>query len=84
MWIQRKEGGARRKFFLLIYVLCSGMNIQSITEDQFYLASRAHISVTESNNMADFEREAFMGLVVKDIKQQSENEKLRMGAGRKR
>lgn len=60
------------------------MNIQSITEDQFYLASRAHISVTESNNMADFEREAFMGLVVKDIKQQSENEKLRMGAGRKR
>ena len=53
------------------------MNIQSITEDQFYLASRAHISVSESNNLADFEREAFMSLIIKDIKNQTENEKIR-------
>lgn len=56
------------------------MNIQSITEDQFYLASRAHIPLSESNELADFEREAFMGLVVKDIKAQTENDKLRMAA----
>jgi hypothetical protein len=54
------------------------MNIQSVTEEQFYLSSRAHISVDESNNMADFEREAFMGLVIRDIKNQTENDKLRM------
>ena len=54
------------------------MNIQSVTEEQFYLASRAHISIEESNNMADFEREAFMGLVIKDIKNQAENDKLRL------
>jgi hypothetical protein len=63
-----------------MYVLCSGMSIQSITEEQFYLASRAHIPLSESNQMADFEREAFMGLVVQDIKQQTENDKLRLAA----
>jgi hypothetical protein len=59
------------------------MNIQSVTEEQFYLASRAHISIEESNNMADFEREAFMGLVIKDIKNQTENDKLRMAQVKK-
>lgn len=57
------------------------MNIQSLTEDQFHLASKAHISITESNEMADFEREAFVSLVLKDIKQQSEFEKLKVMAG---
>jgi hypothetical protein len=57
------------------------MNIQSLTEDQFYLASKAHISISESNEMADFEREAFMGLVLKDIKQQTELEKIKLMAG---
>jgi hypothetical protein len=57
------------------------MNIQSLTEDQFYLASKAHISISESNEMADFEREAFMGLVLKDIKQQTELEKIKLIAG---
>jgi hypothetical protein len=59
------------------------MNIQSVTEEQFYLASRAHISIEESNNMADFEREAFMGLVIRDIKNQTENDKLRLSQSRK-
>jgi hypothetical protein len=55
--------------------LCSGNTIQSITEEQFYLASRAHISISESNELPDFEREAFVNLILRDIKQQEENEK---------
>jgi hypothetical protein len=31
--------------------------------------------------MADFEREAFMGLVIKDIREQAENEKIKIAAG---
>ena len=77
MWIYGEKGGTCWKFFLLIYVLCSGMNLQSITEDQFYLASRMHIPVSESNQLADFEREAFINLVIRDIKQQSETEKMK-------
>jgi hypothetical protein len=57
------------------------MSIQSITEDQFYLASRAHIPLSESNDMALFEEEAFIGLVIKDIKNQAENEKMKIMGG---
>jgi hypothetical protein len=57
------------------------MSIQSITEDQFYLASRAHIPISESNDMALFEEEAFIGLVIKDIKNQAENEKMKIMGG---
>jgi hypothetical protein len=57
-------------------VLCSGLTIQSITEDQYYMSSRAHISISESNEFAHFEHEAFMSLVIKDIKNKNENEKL--------
>ena len=64
-----------------MYVLCSGLNIHTITSEQFYLASRAHIPISESNEMADFEREAFMGLVIKDIREQAENEKIKIAAG---
>lgn len=53
------------------------MSIHSITEDQFYLASRMHIPISESNQMADFEREAFINLIVRDIKNSTENEKMK-------
>jgi len=46
-----------------------------ITEDQYILASRANISISESNQMADFEREAMINLVIKDIRQKAEQQK---------
>jgi hypothetical protein len=58
-------------------VLCNGITLQSITEDQYYLSSKAGISITESNNLPDFEREAFINMIIKDIKNQTENEKNR-------
>lgn len=36
------------------------------------LSSRAHISISESNNLPDFEREAFINLVIKDLRQKNE------------
>lgn len=53
------------------------MTIHSITEDQYYLASKMNIPLSESNQMADFEREAFINLIIKDIKQQTELEKIK-------
>jgi hypothetical protein len=41
------------------------------------LASRANISIAESNALPDFEREAFINLLIKDLKQKEENEKLK-------
>jgi len=59
-------------------VLCNGITLQSITEDQYYLSSKAGISVSESNAMPDFEREAFVNMVIKDLKSQVQNEKIKM------
>jgi len=38
-------------------------------EDQYYLASMAGISLAESSAISEFEREAFVNLLVKSIKQ---------------
>jgi hypothetical protein len=54
-------------------VVCAGQTLQGITEDQFMLASRANISLYESNEMADFEREAMVNLVVRDIRNKVNN-----------
>ena len=56
-------------------MVCSGSTLQSITEDQYYLASRANLPISESNELADFEREALLNLVIKDIKNKTEAEK---------
>ena len=58
--------------------MCSGNTLQSITEEQYYLANRASISIAESNELADFEREAFLNLIIRDVKNQIENEKSKM------
>jgi len=44
-----------------------------ITEEQYYLASRANISIEESNLLPDFEREALLNLVIRDMKTKTEN-----------
>jgi hypothetical protein len=71
----------------LSFVLCSGNTIQSITEEQYYLSSRGGISISESNELPDFEREAFISLVIKDIKNQEAGEKaaqqMKGGPGRR-
>jgi len=46
--------------------------LHTITEEQYYLASRANISIEESNLLPDFEREAFLNLVIKDMKQKAD------------
>ena len=36
-------------------------------EQQYYLAAKGGISILDSNNMPDFERERFIGLLMKDL-----------------
>ena len=43
-----------------------------MVEQQFLLARKAHISLTESDNMVDFEREAYMHLLTEDLKRELE------------
>lgn len=45
--------------------------MENIIEEQFLLAKNG-ISLTESNKLADFEREAYVDLAIKYLKSQSE------------
>jgi len=51
----------------------AGSNLQVITEEQYYLASKANIGIEESNLLPDFEREALLNLVIRDMKTKTEN-----------
>lgn len=48
-------------------LILSGTSLNNILEEQYYLSNKSHISVSDSNNMADFEREYFVGLLMKDL-----------------
>lgn len=53
-------------------LILSDARLPTILEEQFYLASKAGISITDSNNIPDFEREIFVGHLMKDIKDRQE------------
>lgn len=44
----------------------------SVLEEQFYLSKKAKISISDSNNIAEFEREIFVNMLLKDIKKEQE------------
>lgn len=54
-----------------MYLVTSGTSLQAITEEQYYLASRAHIGIEESNLLPEFEKEALLNLVIRDLKDKS-------------
>lgn len=53
--------------------MISGDSLTNIIKEQYHLASKAHIGILESNLMADFEREAFLDLVLKEAQRLTED-----------
>lgn len=41
--------------------------MEKITEEQHFLASKAGISIEESNCLSDFEKDAFVNITIKNI-----------------
>lgn len=50
-----------------MYLITSGTSLQAITEEQYHLASKAGIGIEESNLLAEFEKEALLNLVIRDL-----------------
>ncbi len=48
-----------------------GIDYYNIIEEQYWLSRRGHISIEESNEMAEFERSFFVSLVWKDIQKEA-------------
>jgi hypothetical protein len=53
--------------------MISGDSLANIIKEQYHLASKANIGILESNLMADFERGAFLDLVLKEAQRLSED-----------
>ena len=53
-------------------ILLGSDSMESITEEQFQLARKANISLVESTLLPDFEREAYVNMLLKDMKREAE------------
>lgn len=69
MWLQDQTGYTySAKFFWLINLWGS---FKGIIEEQYLLARKCNISPMESDQMPGFEREIFIGLIMKEIEEES-------------
>lgn len=54
----------------MISILCSDCSIQSILEEQYFLAKKAGISFSESTMMPDFERKMILAMLKRDMQKE--------------
>ena len=55
-----------------MFVLCSDCNLDSIIKEQYFLARKANIAFSDSQQMADFERIMTVGMLSKDLKEEAD------------
>lgn len=72
-----EEGGkyTNNGFFLLRHLFTSGASIPYILESQYYLARKGNISLLDSNSIPEWEREALLGFLMRDLKKEAEKYK---------
>ena len=54
-------------------MFCGEYTFNSICEEQFYLAKDCNISITETENLPDFERRLYSSFLIKYKKARSKN-----------
>lgn len=59
-----------------MYLFTHDCSLENILEEQFQLARKAGISIIESNNMADFEREVCLNMLIRDLKTEAKQLKI--------
>lgn len=47
--------------------------MNNIVREQYHLAKKAGISISESSHMPDFEREAYVNMLIKELKEEHES-----------
>jgi hypothetical protein len=50
-------------------------NYENIIQEQYMLARRSHISISESNNMAEFERSFYVDLLIAEAMEEAKSYK---------
>lgn len=54
-----------------MYLFTHDCTLENIIEEQYQLARKGGIGFLESNNMADFEREACLNMLLRDLKNEA-------------
>jgi len=50
-----------------------GSDLSGIVQEQFWLSKKGNISISESNQMAEFERASYVNLLVESIKKETQS-----------
>jgi hypothetical protein len=53
-------------------LLVGGSSLMNIIEEQYFLANKVNISISDSNNMVDFERTVFVNILLTELKKKKE------------
>jgi len=54
-------------------LFCNDISLDGLLREQYYLARKCGISVSESEHMADFERYVYLSLYSKELKDKLKN-----------
>jgi len=57
----------------MYHLFTFNVSIASIIQEQYILAKYCNISLTESENLTEFEREAYVNMHIADLKRKSES-----------
>ena len=76
LWTERGGRYTSREFFFLIRTIAD-TTLQDVVREQYHLARKANISLTESSMLPEFEREAYTNMLIKDLKDEAEQMKFK-------
>jgi len=76
LWPRRKGWYTCWEFFFLIKIIVDN-TLENIVREQFHLARQANISLTESTMLPDFERDAYVNMLAKALKEEAEQMKFK-------
>ena len=72
MWIFKKTANTNEPTFFIIKLFCDDCSLADILRQQFQLSRKANINISETEMMADFEREVYINLLLEDLKREKE------------
>ena len=75
MWLYWNKKYPFSKFFLLIKLFLNDCTMESLIKQQYKLSRECGIPPWESDLMPDFEREVYLNYLLKDKKEEKQNNK---------
>lgn len=56
----------------IVYIFTCDNSLMGVLKEQYVLSKHANINISESDELAEFERQAFLNFVLEDLRRESE------------